>query len=72
MAFAILWFCVLLFVRIIQVRRVPTADNIADDPSREDYELLRRLGADSVVPVTPAYLWDTKLWEQLVLTDQCQ
>ena len=55
-----------------QVRRVPTHDNIADDPSREDYELLRWLGANRLVPITPAYLWDTSLWEQAVFTDQRQ
>ena len=55
-----------------QVRRVPTHDNIADDPSREDYELLRWLGATWLAPATPEYLWDTSLWEQAVLTGQRQ
>ena len=57
---------------VLQIRRVPTDDNIADDPSREDYVLLLQLGAVWLEPVTPAYLWDTALWEQLVLSDQRQ
>ena len=55
-----------------QVRRVPTDENIADDPSREDYALLEELGATWQAPVIPAYLTDTTLWEQIVLSDQRQ
>ena len=35
----------------IWVERVPTKDNIADDPSREDYGLLDKLKAVRVAPV---------------------
>ena len=51
----------------IWVDRVPTHDNIADDPSREHYELLDKLGAVSIDPVLDHCFTKPESWEALQL-----
>jgi len=46
----------------IFVERVPSHENIADDPSREDYALMKELGATWVPPVLHPNLWEPTKW----------
>ena len=39
----------------LYVKRVPTKDNLADDPSRERYGLLHRINVSSSTHHTPAF-----------------
>ena len=39
------------------IERVASADNIADDPSREDYEAMKEIGARWVRPRMPSNMW---------------
>ena len=48
--------------------RVGTHDNIADDPSREDYRLLRALHAEYVKPVLDDAFWASDSWDSLKCT----
>lgn len=43
--------------------RVTTKDNIADDPSREDYELLWRIGAARVEAVLEDVFLHAQTWQ---------
>lgn len=49
------------------IRRVPTKDNIADLPSREDYVLLKELGAELVLPRLDSTLRSPSAWESISL-----
>ena len=49
-------------------RRVGTDENIADDPSREDYRLLRALNAEYVCPVLDEAFWQRDAWHLLRCT----
>ena len=49
------------------VQRVPTAENVADLPSREDYGLMRAIGAVFVPPVMDAAFRQPSAWEFLSL-----
>ena len=51
----------------MQIERVPTKENIADDPSREDYELLEELQAVRVKAKFEACFLDPGAWEALRL-----
>ena len=51
----------------LQVERVPSDDNIADLPSREEYCLLRSLGAVFEEPLLDKDFWDPSSWEALSL-----
>ena len=50
----------------IWVERVGTHDNIADDPSREDYRLLEAMGSRWVEPKVPREAWEPGSWILLV------
>ena len=52
----------------IWVERVPTKDNIADDPSREDYSLLDKLKAVRVAPVLDEAFMQPGTWEALSIS----
>jgi len=49
------------------IERVPSHDNIADDPSRENYDLLKALGAVYWEPVVPREVWEPDAWESVAL-----
>ena len=49
------------------VDRVPTKDNIADLPSREQYTLLELMGTVRVEPFLDSMFWDEKAWDTLQL-----
>ena len=49
------------------VDRVPTKDNIADLPSREQYKLLELMGTVRVEPFLDSMFWDEKAWDTLQL-----
>lgn len=49
----------------VWVERVPTEDNIADLPSREEYELLKSLGAKRVPGFLEPIFQDSQSWEAL-------
>ena len=49
------------------VQRVPALENIADLPSREEYGLLRAIGAVHYVPVLDQSFWQPGAWESLSL-----
>ena len=49
------------------VDRVASKDNIADDPSRERYELLRALGAKRLRPRLHERFMEAQGWESLSL-----
>ena len=51
----------------MHIMRVPTKDNIADDPSREDYKLMRALGARWCEPVLAKSFWHPASWEAIEL-----
>ena len=51
----------------VWVMRVPTKDNIADDPSREDYELLWRIGAARVEAMLEDVFLQAQTWQALSL-----
>ena len=46
----------------VWIERVGTKDNIADDPSRQDYELLERAGATYCSPTLPDEPWEPPAW----------
>ena len=46
----------------VWVERVPSSLNIADEPSREQYDTLRALGARWVEPTLAPELWDPSAW----------
>ena len=49
------------------VSRVPTHDNISDDPSRERYVLLDRIGATRVRPFLHPHFTRPDAWESVSL-----
>ena len=49
----------------IRVDRVPTHDNVADLPSREDYSLLESLGAKRVEAKLDAMYWKPEAWSSI-------
>ena len=53
------------------VSRVPTDDNIADDPSREDYELLKVLGATQIDPRMHPRFLEYRSWESISIRSSC-
>jgi len=53
----------------VWVMRVPTSENIADDPSREDYCLLEKLGAVRSKPVLDNVFWHAQTWAALSLNE---
>ena len=53
----------------MHVSRVPTHDNIADLPSREEYGLLKHLGASWTEPLLDDRFWRPSSWEALKLVD---
>ena len=50
----------------VWVERVPSSLNIADEPSREQYDTLRALGARWVEPNLAPELWDPTAWVRAV------
>ena len=46
---------------------VPTKDNIADLPSREQYKLLELMGTQRVEPFLDSMFWDESAWDTLQL-----
>ena len=52
---------------IMHIERVPTDDNIADLPSREDYRLLQQLKAEFVRPAICDEFLDPCSWDALRL-----
>ena len=44
------------------VERVASDDNIADDPSREEYSLLEAVQGTFVAPIVPEQVWDPASW----------
>ena len=53
------------------VSRVPSKLNIADDPSREAYELLGRMQAVKVVPTLHPRFIAPQAWETVSLRSIC-
>ena len=53
----------------IRVKRVPTKDNIADDPSRERYDLLARAKATYGTPVLHKAFEDPCAWKAVAMSD---
>ena len=51
----------------MQVDRVPTHDNIADLPSREEYALIKQLGGQFVHPVLDDLYKHPQAWKSLSL-----
>ena len=49
----------------VWVERVPTEDNIADHPSREEYALLRKIGAKRLEPRLDSMFDNAQTWEAL-------
>ena len=49
------------------IERVPTDDNIADLPSREDYDLLERIGAQWLPPVIDEAFLEPAAWSALTV-----
>jgi hypothetical protein len=49
------------------IYRVPTKDNIADSPSREEYTLLEAMGADWRRPWLPNAFWQPASWEAVAV-----
>ena len=47
------------------ISRVPSKENISDDPSRERYDLLAKLGASWVAPRLDAFFASSQSWESL-------
>ena len=52
----------------IWVERVPTKENIADDPSRERYGLLELMQARRVRPFLDKVFLESQTWESLSVT----
>ena len=51
------------------VSRVGTHDNISDNPSREEYEILRAIGATYQSPSVPDEVWEPKKWAEWTAND---
>ena len=51
----------------MQIERVPTDENIADLPSREDYRLLEQIPAEKIEPAICKEFLDPQSWEALRL-----
>ena len=49
------------------INRVPTDDNIADEPSRCEYRLIEALGAKWHAPVLAQHFWRPNTWESVAL-----
>ena len=49
----------------LQIERVPTDENIADLPSRQEYALLEALEAEFVAPILDSSFWSPSAWESL-------
>ena len=49
----------------VYVARVESHSNVADAPSRLDFQLMRKLGAMEVAPVLPACAF--QLWDETVM-----
>ena len=47
------------------VERVPTKENLADEPSRERYALLEYMGARSIEPVLDDVFLEAQTWRAL-------
>lgn len=62
-----LWTAALRLGIELRIERVPTEENIADCPSREDYTLLHRLGAVFVQPVLDEQFKQPGAWDALEL-----
>ena len=54
----------------LYISRVPTADNIADDPSRERYDLLRRMGAVRLPPHLSREFRNAQCWRALSIVER--
>ena len=52
----------------LYVLRVPSKDNISDDPSREKYDLVEKVGAKFVEPVLAPMYANAQTWEALAIT----
>ena len=48
----------------IHINRVDTKVNIADDPSRGDFEIMNALGAEFVKPIIPKVIWNPENWAE--------
>ena len=62
-----IWLKAALIQADLHILRVPTEDNVADLPPREDYVLLQVIGASRVEPVLDAAFWKPDAWEALTL-----
>ena len=51
----------------MQIERVPTSENIADLPSREEYGLLKQLDSKFVQPHLESSFWEPSAWSALSL-----
>jgi len=51
----------------VQIERVPTDDNISDEPSREKYDLMNAIGAKWHAPVIADNFWHPTKWESIAL-----
>ena len=48
----------------IHINRVDTKVNIADDPSRGDFEIMNALGAEFLKPIIPKVIWNPENWAE--------
>ena len=48
------------------IERVPSKSNISDDPSREVYDLMKRLGATFVPPRLAKVFYEPESWMALL------
>ena len=60
-----MWAMAAEFAASVWVHRVPSSENIADAPSREDYGLVRRLEAKFVEPVLDGRFYAPHQWASL-------
>jgi hypothetical protein len=49
------------------VERVPTKENLADLPSREEYALLQQMGSVKATPQLDKAFWQPDKWETVAL-----
>ena len=62
-----LWKRAALLSADLQVERVPTQENVADLPSREEYGLMHAIGAEFVAPELHADFYHPSAWRALSL-----
>ena len=55
---------------LLPVSKVPTKENMSDDPSREKYNLLEKLGAIHVRPRLSQLFRQAQTWSALSILDR--